>query len=767
MKRQIIVSLTIPVGIAAVAGAYAPFALAADRSLSLEEVVVTAQRREQNLQDVPVAVTALTSDMIEDSRITNVEDLSSLAPNTWIQPAAGGNNVPIINIRGVVGGNGTLGADSPVAIYVDGVAIGDFFGITQDVADIERIEVLRGPQGTLFGRNSTGGAISFTTASPTGELGGKVSASLGNFDSERYRARIDLPEFRGVSLQASVLHSEKRGHVRNQGAGTTFDWTNYTFGDIGTLTASDTLGGHDFDAFHLAADWDINERLQVAYRYDLSDGEYEGEAFQVLGFNDGSGTTQFLFAESASVGAPIAVSRNRLSSVNNELSTAAEQRVDAHSVTVTYELTDKLSVKNILAYRDSEYDAKSNQLDGAGGLRISPTVSAVFGGVPTGPAMLLGITAQTRDIEQLTNELQFIWSSDRLDLIAGHFYYDSDVEELPARVGFLRFAPGFVPTFSFTDGPTINGISKGDIESKAFFGQGTWHATDKLDLTLGARRTKDEKEILDANSSPTPFDFSGSQTDYMASASYEIRDGILGYFKVSTGYQAGGVANGRVYSPEEVISYELGMKAELMNRRIVLNTAVYYSDYQDLQFAFVDPQVGPVTANAAEAEIQGVELELNAAVTDRITLSGNLGYSDFEYKELNPLVGDVDTYRPTLRPEWTSSLALDWDIAEFANGIALRFQADAQYNSNTLFAANRLAVEPGLDSAVETGNVWLLNSRLTLDELRIGESNVSLSAWVKNLTDDDSLTSANDLGTVVSGSFREPRTYGFDVKLEF
>ena len=742
-------------------------AIAQTPSLQIEEVVVTAQRRQQNLQDVPVAVTAITADQIEDAHITNVEDLSSLAPNTWIQPAAGGNNVPIINIRGIVGGNGTLGADSPIAIYVDGVAIGDFFGITQDVADIESIEVLRGPQGTLFGRNSTGGAISFTTAKPTGELGLNLSATAGNFDAERYKARIDLPEFVGLSLQTTFLHTSKNGHVKNLGGGTTFDWTDYTLGEIGPLTASDTLGGYDVNAMHVAADWQVIDDLLLSYRYDLSDGEYEGEPYQVLGFSDASGTTQFLFSESAAVGSPIAISRERLGSVNNELSTPADQTIHAHSLTATFDVTDSLTIKNILAYRDSEYGAKSNQLDGAGGLLISPRGSQAFGGVPVGPAMLLGITAQSRDIEQLTNEFQIIYSNEKLDLIAGHYYFDSDVEEVPARVGFLRFAPDYVPTFSFSDGPTIAGKSRGDIESEALFAHATWHASEKLDLAIGTRHTKDEKDILDSNTALTAFDYSASQTDYMVNASYTFSNAIMAYSKVSTGYQAGGIANGVEYSPEEVISYELGLKSELLDRQLVLNTAVYYSDYQDLQFAFVDPEIGPITTNAAEADIQGIEFEFNAIITQSLRLSGNVGYSDFEYKELDPAIGDPDTYRPRLRPEWTSSVAMDWDVIEFGNGATLTSRIDAQFHSNTRFAANPLTLEPGLDDAAESGDVLILNARLSLKGIQLGDADSTLSFWGKNLTDDDSLISANDLGTVVTGAFREPRTYGMDVKIMF
>ena len=205
----------------------------AAQAVGLDEIVVTAQRQSQNLQRVPVSVTALGGETIERLKIANITSLNTLVPNLNVSVQPAGSTVPTLTIRGVTGGQASPGADNGISLYVDGVYTGAGYGAISDLADIERIEVLRGPQGTLYGRNSTGGAINFITRGPSGQFGLRQEFSVGNRGRFRAKTRLDLPEWNGFSAVISYLHDEHRGWARNLGVGTRWDFTDITDGKIG------------------------------------------------------------------------------------------------------------------------------------------------------------------------------------------------------------------------------------------------------------------------------------------------------------------------------------------------------------------------------------------------------------------------------------------------------------------------------------------------------------------------------------------------------
>ena len=194
-------------------------AMQAETSAGLEEIVVTAQRREQSLQDVPVAVTAISAASLQTNRIVSVADLNGIAPNVSVRPAAGGTQIASFSVRGVNSYGVVPGSDKEVSINLDGVYISSARGSIFDIADIARIEVLRGPQGTLFGRNATAGAVSIITRDPTGKLGGTLSGTIGNYDQRRLRATIESPQVGPFSAYLTFQHNERRGDTRNTAAG--------------------------------------------------------------------------------------------------------------------------------------------------------------------------------------------------------------------------------------------------------------------------------------------------------------------------------------------------------------------------------------------------------------------------------------------------------------------------------------------------------------------------------------------------------------------
>src|SRR5690606_22676840 len=235
----------------------------------LEDIVVTAQKREQSLQDVPVAVTAVTETFMQANRIQNVVDLSAVTPNLNIRVAAAGGALPTVVLRGVLSYGVAPGSDKQVPMYIDGVYMGNAFGTQFEMADVERIEVLRGPQGTLFGRNATAGAISINTKKPSGELSLRQEFTYGNFDQLRSRTRIELPAAGPIKTAFSYTHSERRGEIRNLGAGTTWD---FTAAGYGKLTAPKWLGSDNTDAYSIAVLFEPdNSDFSLLYKFDRTD----------------------------------------------------------------------------------------------------------------------------------------------------------------------------------------------------------------------------------------------------------------------------------------------------------------------------------------------------------------------------------------------------------------------------------------------------------------------------------------------------------------
>ena len=263
--------------IAATGGIALPASAQDARASALEEVIVTAQRREQSLQNTPIAITAFTTDRLNDLGVFDVSQVGNFAPNVTIQKQPSSNSNMNISIRGVGQGETSLLADPKVGLYIDGVFMSKQVGAVFDVADLERIEVLRGPQGTLFGRNTTGGAVNVTTKKPTGELGGKAEASVGNFGYMRYGGSLDLPAVSNLAAKISYNHMETDGWADN----------NYDGPPQQPATRiEEDLASEDNDSYRIALRWTPSESLSFDYSYDKTDNEGVPAPFQVVKVHD-------------------------------------------------------------------------------------------------------------------------------------------------------------------------------------------------------------------------------------------------------------------------------------------------------------------------------------------------------------------------------------------------------------------------------------------------------------------------------------------------
>lgn len=608
----------------------------------LTEIIVTAQKREQSLQDVPIAVTAVTSESLQANRIFSVNDLSGLAPGMTVKPSPGGSSVPVFTIRGQSSFGVVPGSDKQVSIYIDGVYVGSPRGSIFEMPDIQRIEVLRGPQGTLFGRNATAGAVSVTTRDPTGEAHVKVEGSLGNRDAYRFRITADTPQIGPFSAFGSFVRNYRRGEVRNVDGGLT--WVRPQ--PFGAQLSADYLGTVDSESFFGAVKFEPSDRFKMVYKYDRNVDRGTPDVTGIVGIDPaypglGAGTalvTPLLDAVYAANNLYIAADGKRPDVARNGFVSARRQKVYGHSLTATWQATDSLTVKNIAAYRRSEVLGPS-PIDGYSPLTLPASalgayatfvafssigpggyadVAAATAAIPALAGQLapliggrfIGVAAQSASVSrQWSDELQLNYSSEKLQATVGALWFHSkDTAGGPA---------GQQNTLSLTVLPTSGIIplgNKGEYENEATslaaYAQVEYKITPDLEIVAGARITHDRKKgkftfnsIIPAFGTVTPDtvltppEFRQTKPSFLVGLNWTPNDDTLVYAKYSNSFVSGGSTGGLPYQAETASSFELGVKADFFDNRLRTNLALFHVDYNHFQ----QSQSTSATASAALA----------------------------------------------------------------------------------------------------------------------------------------------------------------------
>lgn len=825
---------TLAIAVAAGIAAAGP-AMAQDgqRVTVLEEVVVTAQRREESLQDTPIAITAFTESKLIELGVFNVTDIANFAPNVSIQTQPSSNSNMGITIRGIGIGETALTADPKVGQYVDGILISKSVGSVFDITDLERIEVLRGPQGTLFGRNTTGGAINVTTKKPSGELGGKAEASVGNFGYRRYRGSLDLPAMGDFAAKVAFSHMETDGWARNHYTGVAQP------PQEPTEKVETRLGSQDNDAFRIALRWTPRTDLTFDYSFDKTDNSGVATPFQILKvkeyLNNGFTRTPVdyqmiggsLYQQMAQNVTP--KSQRQEDFVLDEM-TEEYLKVDGHTFTAAWEITESVTLKYLFGSRDSKHN---NGADLDGGVYFARDLFyGVFAG-NNGEIQTPGFHSRIDEgrIEMDSHELQIIGSAfnDRLLYTAGLFSYEEDVFEnnpqtfsLPIAfltpqgaatpgLGPLYDAAGFCPPeyFGFlcvgtqrlpipgAGDPYVPGVVDfaygQNTQSEAIYGQGTYSLTEKLDVTLGLRYTKDEKKAFLYNqniiqvipthdrNNPLRGKDDWSNVSYLANLNYALTSDIRAYITFTSGYNGGGY-NARAsslesfqatYDKEEVESIELGLKSQLLDNRLRMNIAAFYNDYTDIQTSQFEAGSGGAssrTVNAGAATLKGIEFDIVAVPVDGLTIDFSYGYLDAafdEYLERNPATDQLEdiSRNATIQqaPENTASIGVQYDFKPFSFG-ALSTRLDVAYKDTYVF-------HPFENEWNSPDSRTLVNGRISLNDVRLGccsdgdKGSLRISLWGKNLTDEEYINWGIDFSSLgFSGAtYGEPRTYGLDL----
>ncbi|TZG25829.1 TonB-dependent receptor [Sphingomonas montanisoli] len=795
--------------------------LLAQEVQGVEDIIVTAQKREQNLQTVPISITALSQDAIKANRIQDVRDLNAIAPNLTVRLSGGGAQIPNFTLRGILTSGTAVGTDKGVAVYLDGVYMQAVTGGVFDFADIERIEVLKGPQGTLFGRNATGGAISITTRNPTGVFSARQELSYGNLDQLRSKTRVDLPQIGPFSATMTYLHSEKRGDIRNSGAGTTWDFGPASGGRFGKRTSPKYLGSDNVEAFQGTLKADLIDDLDLIYKFDYSENNFTPNAIGI-DYLPPNTLVSALYNLSPNPKTPIA--KKRPGAVNNAYSTPSRLEVQGHNFTASWRANDVLTFKNIFAYRKTSVQNVQQQLDGLGGLvnsRILPggtpagALAASSGNLalialnPAAPFVLLG-TNTTSTESQYSNEFQVNVDTDWFQVTAGVLYFrhritaggDNDTfNQLFATAVAGQQTPQVGTNFVLPGNP---GYVRNNVRtvSKAAFVQPEFHLTDRLDFVLGARITKDVKNGFEAlpdqavarasTGRPSPvvsqIRYRSSEASYLVGLNWRPTDNVLAYVKYADGYISGGSLATITFKPERAFSYEGGIKTDLFDRRFRSNLSVFKVDYKAIQYVTSGTLTGvpssfafaQAVVSSGDAKAHGFEWENTIVPVNGLTLGANVGYTDFKFKSGTIFPGFViqsgqPGYQPFQRPKWTGTVSAQYESAPMVSGGHLMIRADGNFRSKILMTSDTAlgsgptAVEtPALRAAATTPSQWIVNGRVGLVGVEIGRTKVDLTAWGKNIFDNRNITQFigldfGALGAVGSVIYERARTYGLDL----
>ena len=699
-------SATLAVAIAAVS---ASAVVQADRYKGIEEMVVSVQKIEESLQDVPIAVTAFDANAIEKRGIVEVKDIGKAVPSLQVPSFPTSNDNLGFFIRGVGNADSNiLTRDNSVGVYIDGVYLGRTSGMLADLVDLERIEVLRGPQGTLYGRNTTAGAVNLVSSKPTGELGLKQELSIGNFAYRKSRTTINLPSLGGIDTKVSYVRSDRDGWVQNGEPG----------GAVSGVAPFEDFNQNDQEGVRFLASFDESDNFSIDYSFDYSDIDSTHAFFQSL-----FGTADRLENSQTFYGLPL-----------------SDTVTQGHSLIATVALTDTMTFKSITGYREIDSDQFAD-------------FSAAFGPFATRIAI---------EDEQLTQEFQLLGTGDTISYVAGAYYLDEDGSYEENQVGG-GFDLGTFLVDSEVESYAVYGQVTASVTDALDITLGARYSEDDRPST---RTVLDEGDIIGnftAGAVPTKVD----NFDYSFAANLALSESVSTYLRYATGFRSGGSSPRAVnfnigYEEETVETVEIGLKSQLFENRIRVNAAVFLSEYDDYILDFVTVGApGRVTGlNAGEGEVSGFESEILFAPTSSFQFGLNYTYLDAEIDNINqpdPSLGfgTVTDVKFLWAPRHAVGANVDLVLARTETGV-LSTHLDYSWQDDSFASTG------GTNALTE--QFGQLDWQLRLDEVDLGEATAGFALWIKNVGDnDDPNYNLSNAGI----SFQEPRRYGVDMKFDF
>lgn len=717
---------------------------------AVEDIIVTARRTSESAQKTPLALTAFSGETLERVGAQQVTDLQGSVPNLNLVQGRGSSNSTNIYIRGVGQPDSLQTFDPAVGVYVDDVYYSRIRGSQFDLLDLERIEILRGPQGTLYGKNTIGGAMKLVSRRPGQDFRARASASYGDYDLFEVQGAVSGPVTDKLALGLSVLHSERGGYVTDPSTGAEYN-------DKNTSAARASLA------------WDPTDTFRIDFNLDYSKddaGLTVGQAQNSLTYLAGgvvypvaSPTPEYNFKTRTTPGLP---NETRLETWGT-------------SLRATWDLSDKLALKSITSYRELATD---DYIDfDATELELADALVAV-------------------DQKQVSQELQLTYTGERTSVVGGVYYMKEDVGSHQDSYNDDLLGPAYLNSgFLRTIDDTL------ETTSKAIYGNVSYSVTDKLRVSGGVRYTEEEKDywrttstfynLLPAFNATylfTPDVGKYDDTSIMLSADYQINDDVMVYGRYAQGFKSGGF-NGRAnsateateYQPETADTFELGVKSSFMDRRLRLNATAFITKYEDFQARVAGLDTDPVTGlpapvlsvlNAGELDIKGLELEGVFVPMPGLTLDAQVGYLDAEYGEFadtrfTNFGGSRAFQDPAFSPKWTMRFGGQYEMA-LANGSGVTFGAAAKFRSEMALAVdNTLAnSDVKLDSMYQD-DYWLYDARVVWND---SADRYSIGLYGQNLSDEVYKTDAQEfssIGNIRTAYFGAPRTWMIKVTAKY
>jgi iron complex outermembrane receptor protein len=777
-------------------------AAAATNTTQLQAVVVTARRREENLQATPVSVSAVSAQTIERLNLQTADKLSLVVPNIAIDVGSGGIGGNTAFIRGIGTGEPLLTIDSPVGLYLDGVYLGRTSGNNFDMLDLAQVEVLRGPQGTLFGRNTTGGAINLVTKAPSRTFGIQEKVGYGSFDDIYSRTRINTGEIgdTGISAMLGFQYRHRNGYVDNPhtpagkdpGALESKDFFAKIHGDWGRLRVD------------LTGDYDYVRGQRNPFQITEAYGQASPIDTTLLG------AAAFYYAQSPNFGGdPFITSPVMQKTLPVQYVGAITNLTSGAGLTVQYDLTPSISLKSITAYRRWAASQPTNYAGVLRGPALNLASPTFFSIEQVEPFWATQIVRQ----EQTSEELQLAGKSRTFNWVAGFYTFKEYIREDNPNFFTIVLPPAFLGGFGLpaaignaltSEGVGLIGINlaqrlayHGWSASVAGYGQASWRPDmfgNRLELTGGIRYTHDNK-YLNQNSVPVagfvpsqfgpagafiPGTFTNPGTpgcnppnenecprsasasydnvSFLGSASYQWTPDFMTYGRISSGYKSGGFdaragfnpatrsSYPFTFRPEKALAYEVGFKSEWFDHRLRANGDLFYTKYDDLQV----PQYtgGNGFIPNANAHFEGFELEGLALPLPGVSIDGSVGYTHPVYDkfDLGGVIGDVKaTSHFGYMPNWSTHIGGQYDFPSAPVG-KLSARVDYTWTSERWFFTN-VVLNP-LNDAIKDPGHKLLSARLTLSDIPLAgtRARMEVSVFGQNLLDQQIRTAGIDFG---------------------
>jgi len=741
-------------------GAYAQ---AGDDVTTVEDIVVTAQKREQSLQSVPVAVTAYTGETMQNLGVKSSSDIASVVPNVEIGLPGGEGNQPLIYIRGVGLSDTSSNNAGPNGVYVDEVYVSSPGAQTFQIFDLERVEVLKGPQGTLYGRNATGGAINFISAKPTEEFTAKAMLSYGSFDTVTGEAAVGGAINDAVRVRLAATGARSDGYIRND------------------LTGGRENGKGYFALRGLMA-VDFSENLDALFSLHGGRVDVRAPQYRSLGVLD------------PSTGAPCAITAIQAGACGNVLGYVSPSSFYRGA----YDRREKLEVENwgasarfnwnlgeitltsITAY---DYNDKTHRED-----------------TDASPLALMAIDYGVRS-HTFTQEVRLSGKGERTDWVAGAYYLSETLKQnqtvdLFRELRFLTPGGGADPTGASTGGAPVlfaRALNTQKTEAAALFGQIEYAITPQLRATVGARYNYEEKQFSAAGrfedaligGTPIPggvlplyaFDQSAKfeNASFKIGLDYDLAERVMVYGSVSTGFKSGGFNGGflsfdpaeaarqaQPFDEETLTAYEAGLKSTLLEGRVRLNAAAFYYDYKDLQlYTLVNTGALPLQLldNAANATIYGAEIELVAKPVQHFDVTMNLGLLDTKIEDFVSAGANFSGNQLALSPKVTFSGVASYEVPLEAMSASVVLQSSVSYRSSQFFSADN-------DPLLSQDGYWLVGGRIAL---RSDDGRWEAAIYGRNLTAERYVNYAVDLSDFgfIEQNVGEPRSFGVEFKVAY